>query len=326
MITNGILNINKSQNMTSHDVVAIVRRKLGIKRVGHTGTLDPMATGVLPVCVGKATRVMEYLDLDFKTYRAKVLFGIETDTQDIWGTELKKSDTDMLTKENILRAFEQFQGIVDQVPPMYSALKVNGKKLYEYARNGENIQIKSRKIFINKLQVEEISIDGDEKTATFVIECSKGTYIRTICKDVGDFLGCGSTLCQLERVRSGIFSIENTINVEDFKNMDVNEIDKEFLECSYPLTHFGKAICNNEETAMMFVNGWHLPMEKCNILKTPEFEKKDFVLPIRKEYKQAYNVYGFIGTTEKFLGVAFYNESFKKLVADKIFYVKDCDI
>lgn len=310
--------------MTSHDVVAIVRRTLGIRRVGHTGTLDPMATGVLPICVGKATRIMEYLDLDMKIYRAKLILGMQTDTQDIWGEVLEIRDASDVTEDMIRKAFEKFNGVIDQTPPMYSALKVNGKKLYEYARAGETVDVKSRKIYIKEINIENISLDGDEKTVEFSVECSKGTYIRTICQDVGDFLGCSATLCQLERIKSGVFTIEDAVELEKLKEMDRKEIDKLFLSSYYPLVHFGEVICD-ESTAFMFVNGWHLPIEKCEVIKSPEFDKRDFVLPIREEFRKAYRVFGIIGDKREFLGIAFYDDKYKKLVADKVFYVRDSD-
>ena len=325
MANNGILNINKPQNMTSHDVVSVVRRTLGIKRVGHTGTLDPMATGVLPICVGKSTRIIEYLDLDIKAYRCTMIFGLETDTQDIWGEVVGKNSTDHLTEDKVRAAFKGFDGVIDQTPPMYSALKVNGKKLYEYAREGVSVEVKSRKVFIKSLVIEDISLDeSKEKWVTFTVECSKGTYIRTICQDVGQILGCGGTLSCLERTKSGIFDIDSAISLDRLREMPRDEIDKLFLPSDYPLTHFGKVIID-ESTAWMFVNGWHLPMEKCNIMLEPEYATKEFYLPIREEYKKAYNIYGTIGGMEEFLGVAFYNDTYKKLVADKVFYVRDSE-
>ena len=168
MIENGILNINKPQGMTSHDVVYRVRRALGIKRVGHTGTLDPMCTGVLPICIGTATRVTEYLDLDFKTYRCSMILGKITDTQDIWGELLEERPLDGITEEDVRNAFSSFSGVIMQKPPMYSAVRVNGRRLYEYARAGEEVKVKERKIYINSLEIEKI--DLAEKTGGFNVE------------------------------------------------------------------------------------------------------------------------------------------------------------
>lgn len=322
MITDGILNINKPQNMTSHDVVSVVRRTLGIKRVGHTGTLDPMATGVLPVCVGKSTRIIEYLDLDIKKYRCTMLLGVETDTQDIWGVELNRKSTEGIDEQAVIDAIVPFDGVIDQTPPIYSALKVNGKKLYEYAREGKEVEIKSRKIFIKALNIEEISLDNlEEKTVTFTVECSKGTYIRSICQDIGVALGCGGTLSCLQRLASGMFSIETAVDLEELKTMSRDEIDRLFLPSHTPLIHFGKVV-TDKVNAIKFASGWHLAFDDCQVLERPQYETEEFFLPIREEYRKAYNVFGDIEGQEVFLGVAFYNEKYKKLVADKVFYTR----
>ena len=197
MIESGILNINKPAGMTSHDVIYRVRRATGIKRVGHTGTLDPQATGVLPVCIGSAARITEYLDMDFKTYRCTMVLGKITDTQDIWGEVLEERSTEGITEEAIREAFSGFSGFIDQTPPMYSAVRINGRRLYEYARDGQEVKVKSRRIYIKELEIE--SIDMDSKEVVFSVECSKGTYIRTICQDVGETLGCGATMTALTR-------------------------------------------------------------------------------------------------------------------------------
>ena len=193
MITEGILNINKPQNMTSHDVVSVARRTLGMKKIGHTGTLDPMATGVLPVCVGKSTRIMEYLDMDLKTYRCTMELGLQTDTQDIWGEVLERKPV-TCTQEQVKEVFSSFRGVIDQKPPMYSALKVEGKRLYEYAREGKTVDVKTRKIYIHALELEEIFPDG-EKTVTFTVQCSKWS----LWKSKKDFMLHGSPLFTLAR-------------------------------------------------------------------------------------------------------------------------------
>lgn len=319
MITEGILNINKPQNMTSHDIVSVCRRVLGIRKIGHTGTLDPMATGVLPVCIGKSTRVIEYLDMDIKKYRCTMELGLQTDTQDIWGEVLERRPVDCTEKE-VRRAFAGFSGVIDQKPPMYSALKVDGKRLYEYAREGKTVEVKTRKIYIKSLEIEDIFPDG-EKTVTFTVECSKGTYIRTICQDAGEALGCCGTLTALERLESGVFTIENAVDLEALKTMEQTEIEKLLLPTDTPLLHFGRVLTDTE-SGIRFTTGWHLPMKNCQILKRPEFEGKDFYLPIRPEFRRAYNVYAPVDGQETFLGVAFYDDKYKKLVADKIFFAR----
>lgn len=319
MITEGILNIDKPQNMTSHDVVSVLRRTLGIRKIGHTGTLDPMATGVLPVCIGKSTRVIEYLDMDMKKYRCTMELGLMTDTQDIWGQVIERRPV-TCSEEEVREAFSGFSGVIEQKPPMYSALKVDGKRLYEYAREGKTVEVKTRKIYINSLEILSVFPNG-ENTVTFTVECSKGTYIRTICQDVGDALGCCGTLTALERISSGIFSIEDAVNLERLKSMTTSEIENLLYPSSAPLLHFGKVI-TDEEAGLKFATGWHLPLRRCRISRKPEFEKEDFYLPIRPEFRRAYNVYAPVEGQETFIGVAFYDPAYKKLVADKIFYVR----
>ena len=320
MIRDGILNINKPQNMTSHDVVAIARRALGIKKIGHTGTLDPMATGVLPICIGRSTRIIEYLDMDIKAYRCTMILGMQTDTQDIWGEVLETCEVNV-TEQQIRDAFSNFDGVIDQKPPMYSALKVNGKKLYEYAREGKQVDVKSRKIFIKSLDIESIDLESEEKTVTFTVECSKGTYIRTICQDAGEAMGCFGTLASLERIQSGIFTLDTAITIEELKTMDENWLEAHLIETDEPLHNFGKVVVQ-ENVADKFLMGWKLPLYLCDVEKAPKYEKEDFYLPIREEFRRSYNVYGMLDGKETFLGVAYYDEKYKKLVADKVFYVR----
>jgi len=316
----GILNINKPQNMTSHDVVAIARRALGIRKIGHTGTLDPMATGVLPICIGRGTRIIEYLDMDIKAYRCKMILGMQTDTQDIWGEVLERCPVDV-TEEDVRNTFASFDGVIDQKPPMYSALKVNGKKLYEYAREGKEVEVKSRKVFIKSLVIEDIDLVSEEKTVTFHVECSKGTYIRTICQDAGTAMGCFGTLASLERTESGIFDIEHTITIDELKSMPMEWIEERLYTADEPLHNFGKVVVE-EDVALKFITGWHLPLQLCDIQKEPRYAKEDFYLPLRDEFRRAYNIYGKLDGEETFLGVAFYDPKYKKLVADKVFYVR----
>ena len=316
MIKSGILNINKPAGMTSHDVIYRVRRATGIKKVGHTGTLDPMATGVLPVCIGSAARITEYLDMDFKTYRCSMVLGKVTDTQDIWGEVVEEYSTEGIDRDDIENAFKSFDGFIDQTPPMYSAVRVEGKRLYEYAREGKEVKVKSRRIYIKSLKIEEI--DTDKMTVTFFVKCSKGTYIRTICQDVGKTLGCGATLTALTRMASGAFKIEDALPLDALEKMSKEDIEAVMLCVDYPLTHFGKVLVDRD-TARKFIDGFHIPLDKCSIVEEPEFKKKDCILEIKPEYKRAYNIYMRGSSDTLFLGVAFYNFKYKKLVADKVF-------
>ena len=207
---NGIIIIDKPAGWTSHDVVGKLRGLLHERRIGHGGTLDPMATGVLPVFVGRATRAVEFCENYEKEYIAGIKLGITTDTQDITGNILKKTAADV-SKEALLEVLEQFKGEQEQIPPMYSAVKVGGKKLYELARKGKEIERKPRKIEIKKLELIEAREDGE-----FLLDiiCSKGTYIRTLCSDIGDALGCGGVMSSLRRVRAGAFELESAISME----------------------------------------------------------------------------------------------------------------
>jgi len=216
----GFINIYKPTGKTSHDAVAILRRITKVKQIGHTGTLDPFAEGVLPICIGKATRLIEYLD-DDKAYIGTIKFGNSTTTYDIEGEVLKKSDKKIDINELEL-VLPIFRGKIQQTPPIYSAIKVNGKKLYEYARNGEEIEIKPREVHISRLEI--VKFDEENQTAEVLIECSKGTYIRSIANDLGEKLGCYGHLVKLVRIKAGEFKVENSINLEDLKTVDdVNE-------------------------------------------------------------------------------------------------------
>lgn len=200
----------KERGFTSHDVVAKLRGILHMKKIGHTGTLDPDATGVLPVCLGKATKVCGLLTDKDKTYRAVVKLGVMTNTEDMTGEILAKHPV-LVTKEQIERAVSKFVGEIEQVPPMYSAIKINGKKLYELARQGKEVERKARKVTIYGIKV--LSIDFSENEFTMEVSCSKGTYIRTLCKDIGEFLGCGAAMKTLVRTRVSEFFLEQALTL-----------------------------------------------------------------------------------------------------------------
>lgn len=219
----GFLNIYKSVGMTSHDVVAVLRRVTKIKQIGHTGTLDPFAEGVLPVCIGKATRLIEYLQ-DDKEYLATVQFGASTNTFDLDGEKTFTSDK-KVKKEEIIEALKSFEGEISQLPPIFSAIKVKGKKLYEYARKGEEVEIQPRKVFIENIELN--SFDEESQQAQVLIKCSKGTYIRSIANDLGEKLGCGGYLVKLIRTQAGNFRVENSIQLDgiDVENNLLNPLD-----------------------------------------------------------------------------------------------------
>ena len=217
----GFLNIYKPVGITSHDVVAKLRKITGIKQIGHTGTLDPFAEGVLPVCIGKATRLIEYLK-DDKEYLATVQLGMSTTTYDKDGETVFTSDKKIFEKD-VVMALENFRGEILQTPPVYSAIKVKGKKLYEYARKGEAIEVQPRRVTIEKIELKSFNFDLQQ--AEILIKCTKGTYIRSIAQDLGQVLECGAHLRKLIRTQAGSFRIENSIELRDDMNVSDNLIN-----------------------------------------------------------------------------------------------------
>lgn len=222
----GFLNVYKPKGKTSHDVVAILRRVTKIKQIGHTGTLDPFAEGVLPICIGKATRLIEYLN-DDKAYIGTVQLGKSTTTYDLEGETVEVSDKTP-DLEEIENELNNFRGDIEQLPPIYSAIKVNGKKLYEYARKGEKVEIKPRSVNISELKI--LNYDQENRILELYIKCSKGTYIRSIAHDLGKNLGCFGHLIKLVRVKAGDFEVENSIKLEDLT--DIETVQKHLI---YPL-------------------------------------------------------------------------------------------
>lgn len=218
----GIINVYKERGYTSHDVVAKLRGILKQKKIGHTGTLDPEAQGVLPVCLGKATKVCDFITDKTKTYQAVLLLGFETDTQDMTGTVLNEKHV-TCSEEEVCTCISSFVGEQEQIPPMYSALKVNGKKLYELARQGVEVERKARKITIESIVIDEIKLPEVIMTVT----CSKGTYIRTLCHDIGTALGCGGCMKSLLRTKAGIFELSESVRLDEIEKFrDTGELGK----------------------------------------------------------------------------------------------------
>ncbi|MCM1185791.1 MAG: tRNA pseudouridine(55) synthase TruB [Lachnoclostridium sp.] len=214
---NGIINIYKTAGFTSHDVVAKMRGICGQKKIGHTGTLDPQATGVLLVCLGSATKVCDMLTDRDKEYVAELLLGVKTDTQDTTGYILETSivSEETFSGERITEAIMGFMGSYEQLPPMYSAVKVNGKKLYELAREGREVERKPRTVTIHDLEILEIHLP----VVKFRVECSKGTYIRTLCADIGEKLSCGGAMQSLVRTKAGGFLLEDAITLDELQKL-----------------------------------------------------------------------------------------------------------
>lgn len=211
---NGIINVYKESGFTSHDVVAKLRGILHMKKIGHTGTLDPDAVGVLPVCVGKATKVCDLLTDKDKTYIAEVKLGVTTDTLDLTGEVLIEKEV-LVTEENLRNIIPEFTGNIMQIPPMYSAIKVNGKKLYELARKGQEVERKPRPVTIHSLTLLKVNLPENE--FTIEVSCSKGTYIRTLCADIGERLGCGAAMKSLIRTKVGQFYLEDARKLSEIE-------------------------------------------------------------------------------------------------------------
>lgn len=300
MFENGILNINKPEGWTSQDVVAKLRGRLHIRRVGHTGTLDPMATGVLPVCFGKATRIIEYYDDDFKTYEAEMKLGMVTDTLDITGTVLETKPVDV-SEDDVIQTIDSFRGWITQIPPKYSALKVNGKPLYKYAREGVEVEIKSRKIYVEDIQPVEVNLR--ENRILFRVTCSKGTYIRTICDDIGKKLGCGGTMTSLQRTQSGCFRVEDARTLPEILEMTDEELERCVIPMDETLVHLGRIELKSMESVPFYYNGREIDTGSVNVLASPAVPE---AMQEESRLGDKYRVYDPEG---KFLGISSLREN-----------------
>lgn len=209
---NGIINVLKPPGMTSHDIIYYIRKRLKTKKVGHTGTLDPEAAGVLPVCVGKATKAVQYITDKKKKYRTTIKFGLQTETYDKYGAVIESVDVASIDMNKLEAVLQDFRGVIKQMPPIYSAIKKDGKKLYQYALEGEEVEIQEREVEIYSIEV----VDYNHKDEVVLdIECSKGTYIRSICYDIGNKMGCGAAMWQLVRLESTPFDISTSYTLEE---------------------------------------------------------------------------------------------------------------
>ena len=261
----GLINVYKERGFTSHDVVAKLRGILKQKKIGHTGTLDPEAEGVLPVCLGKATKVCELLTDKDKTYQAVLLLGMETDTQDTTGTVTARAPV-TASEEDVREAVQSFTGSYDQIPPMYSALKINGKKLYDLARAGKEVERKARTVQIHEIRIEEIALPR----VTMTVTCSKGTYIRTLCYDIGRKLGCGGCMEKLLRTRVERFTLEEAYTLSQIEKIrDEGQLEEiltpvDRLFSQYPLF---QAVSEAEKR---LENGNPLLCEELTEVKPPE--------------------------------------------------------
>lgn len=298
----GIINVYKEQGYTSHDVVAKLRGILKMKKIGHTGTLDPEAQGVLPVCLGKATKVCDLLTDKTKTYQAVLLLGKVTDTQDTTGEVLQEQPV-LCTAEEVRACIEGFVGTIEQIPPMYSALKVNGKKLYELARQGIEIERKGRTVTIERITIDEIALPEIKMTVT----CSKGTYIRTLCHDIGAALGCGGCMKSLLRTQVGPFELKDSVTLREIEQYrDETRLDEILNRTDSVFGHL-PAVTLQKEAQRLVLNGNPLTIELLADCRWSETMKKDAA---------EFRVYAADGT---FLAIYGWNDAKQSYRAIKMF-------
>lgn len=297
-MVHGILNVEKEIGFTSFDVVAKLRGILKQKKIGHTGTLDPDARGVLPVCLGNATKLCDMLTEKTKEYEAVMLLGVTTDTLDLSGEVLKEQPVSV-SEEEIRGIINGFWGEQQQIPPMYSALKVDGRRLYELAREGKTIERKSRTITIHRIEIVSVELPR----VTFRVECSKGTYIRSLCQDIGEKVGCGACMESLIRTRSGAFTIENALTLSTIEQMmKSGRIEDAIL----PM----EAIFEELE-ALHVTEQWKVRIDNGNPLELLAFEET--ITPEEKKQYRIYNVEG------RFFAIYRYEEEQNRMMPERIF-------
>ncbi len=256
----GVVNINKEKGFTSHDVVAKLRGIVGQKKIGHTGTLDPDATGVLPVCLGKATKLCDMLTDKDKTYETVMLLGKTTDTQDISGTVLSEESVEGIDNDAVLKCIGDFVGDYMQVPPMYSALKVNGKKLYELARQGIEVERKARPVVIHEIKI----LDVDLPRVRMEVSCSKGTYIRTLCHDIGQKLGCGACMEELIRTKVSRFELADSFTLQQVADMkEAGRLDEILVSIDAMFSDYEAVTLKKEFAAFAYNGNMFMPKHIC---------------------------------------------------------------
>lgn len=254
----GIINVYKEKGFTSHDVVAKLRGILHIKKIGHTGTLDPDAVGVLPVCIGKGTKLCDMITDTDKTYEAVMLLGISTDTQDISGNVLSKKDV-AVDEKTLIETVDSFVGEYKQIPPMYSAIKVNGRKLYQLAREGIEIERSPRDVYIRSIHINDMNLQDGEPSVTMTVSCSKGTYIRTLCHDIGEKLGCGACMKSLSRTRVGRFHIDDSYTINQIAALNLKGELSSIVASVDSMFDYPRIQINKEYDKLLY-NGNLLPL------------------------------------------------------------------
>ncbi|WP_159884310.1 tRNA pseudouridine(55) synthase TruB [Paenibacillus puerhi] len=310
MTLDGILPIWKPKGFTSHDVVAKARRILKIKRIGHTGTLDPMVTGVLPLCIGKATRVVEYIQDLPKEYEACLWLGLSTDTEDLSGTTLAKDETvkERIAPEAAAEAVRRFVGQIEQVPPMYSAVKVEGKRLYELARQGIEIERKARSVTIYRIDVLETDWEGEYPKIRFRVLCSKGTYIRTLCADIGKALGVPAVMGELVRTSTGSLTQESCLTLEEVQELvSSGDLGSRLVPIEEALRHLPRVVLSDEQ-ALRASQGQKVRLNAEQLASLQGVEPELLS-----------RIAGFAGPSERAVGVLEWNQEKQALQAVKIF-------
>ncbi len=323
----GIINVYKEPGFTSHDVVAKLRGILHMKKIGHTGTLDPDAQGVLPVCVGRATKLCGMITDWGKTYEAVMLLGRKTDTQDISGNIVEQRRVSV-DERMVLEAATSFVGGYEQIPPMYSALKHNGKKLYELARQGIEIERAPRHVNIDFIRINEMNLEDEEKTVTFTVSCSKGTYIRTLINDIGEKLGCGACMVKLIRTRVGQFVIDESLTLNQISALVLKGTVEDYIISADELFDYPKLVVREEYNKLLY-NGNRFAAdavcEESEISQGQDYIQDcghSYIQENAREYEQGqqYRIYDAIGN---FIGIYAYRESY--FVPVKIFYSGERD-
>jgi tRNA pseudouridine55 synthase len=314
---NGLINIYKEPGFTSNDVVAKLRGILRQKKIGHTGTLDPDAVGVVVVCLGTGTKLVEMLTDHDKEYIAVVKLGVITDTQDMSGQVLEENDVNV-TREDVLEAAKAFVGDYDQIPPMYSAIKVDGKKLYELAREGKEIERKPRKIHIDAITILDDSHLQDEHFFTMEVKCSKGTYIRTLCHDMGLRLGCGAAMQHLTRTRVGAFGLESAVTLSQVEELRDNGGLDGIIQSPEFIFRDLDSIHVKESARALLENGNSFRLDNV-INEDPEgVNDREFAKDMFKD-GNAFRVYS---EDDTFFGIYRYNAKTRLFNVDKFFFEK----
>ena len=312
---NGLINIYKEQGFTSNDVVAKLRGILKQKKIGHTGTLDPDAVGVLVVCLGTGTKLVEMLTDHDKEYIAVCRLGVTTDTQDMSGQVLETNEVNV-TKEELHEAVRAFVGDYDQIPPMFSAIKQNGKKLYELAREGIEVERKARKIHIDAITILDDSLLASDHIFTMEIKCSKGTYIRTLCHDIGQRLGCGAAMQHLTRTRVGAFSLDSAVTLAQVEELrDAGTLDDIIESPEYIFRDLDK-IHVKDAARKLLENG--NSFRKDNVLNEDPTGVND--TEYEEEMFKDGNSFRVYSEDDTFFGIYTYNEKTRLFNVDKFFY------